>query len=233
MIYNKILVIDDDTDLGLLLKKCVINNGSEVELAYTGAKGFAAFKAHKYDLIVLDVMLPDISGFSLLEQIRKISTVPVLMLTAKNEEDDKVRGLQLGADDYLTKPFSVREFIARVNSLLRRSITFSIGSKCNKEEFQFKKMVINTDTRAVFVSGVPIKLTAREFDLLYFLAANKGKIFTKSQLYNQVWQADYAFDDNNIMAFISKLRKKIEIIDDSPEYIQTIRGVGYRFNPEV
>jgi len=233
MIQMKVLVIDDDIELCHLLQKCLLSEGFSANIAHTGAKGLSLLREGGYHLIVLDVMLPDISGFSLLEQIRNSSNVPVLMLTAKNEEDDKVKGLGLGADDYLTKPFGIKEFLARVDSLIRRSTVFNNGPFAKNKELCFEGLTIDACSRTVNVCDNVISLTPREFDLLYFLASNQGKVFTKCQLYNQVWNDEYAFDDSNIMSFISKLRKKIEINPDGLEYIQTVRGVGYRFNREV
>ena len=233
MIEHKALIIDDDIELCELIQKCLSSDGIIADTANTGAKGLGIFSQGVYCLVILDVMLPDISGFSLIEQIRKSDNVPILMLTAKNEEEDKVKGLGLGADDYLTKPFGIKELLARVNSLIRRSTVFNYGAPNIKTELLFTGITIDSRNREVIVNSQNIKLTAKEFDLLYFLAANQGRIFTKSQLYNQVWNDEYAFDDSNIMSFISKLRKKIEIAPDSPEYIQTVRGVGYRFNQGV
>lgn len=231
---NKILIIDDDIELSTLLKKCIENKNINVDIAHTGAQGLRLIANNDhYHLIVLDVMLPDINGFSLLSQIRKSSAIPILMLTAKINEEDKVNGLILGADDYLTKPFGINEFLARIESLIRRYTIFNANSLKPSEELHFKNLIINTTKRTVTINNTLISLTAREFDLLYFLASNQGQIFTKKQLYNQVWQDEYAFDDSNIMSFISKLRKKIELDSQTPPYIQTIRGVGYRFNQEV
>jgi DNA-binding response OmpR family regulator len=233
MIEHKVLVIDDDVELCNLLERCLSSDGMTTSIANSGAKGLSLFHQGAYCLVVLDVMLPDISGFSLIEQIRNCANVPILMLTAKNEEEDKVKGLGLGADDYLTKPFGIKEFLARVNSLIRRNTVLNYGMPSDTNEIRFTGIVIDSRNRAVVVNNQDVKLTAKEFDLLYFLAANPGKIFTKQQLYNQVWNDEYAFDDSNIMSFISKLRKKIEFASNSPEYIQTVRGVGYRFNQEV
>lgn len=230
---NEILVIDDDIELCSLLKKCLSSEGFSSNIANTGANGMSVFKKGAYCLVVLDVMLPDINGFSLLEQIRSCDNVPILMLTAKNEEEDKVKGLGLGADDYLTKPFGIKEFLARINSLIRRNTVLKYGLPGNESEMRFNGITINSRNRAVIANNQEVKLTAKEFDLLHFLAVNRGKIFTKQQLYNQVWNDEYAYGDNNIMSFISKLRKKIEVTPDSPEYIQTVRGVGYRFNQEA
>ncbi len=155
------------------------------------------------------------------------------MLTAKNDESDKVLGLRIGADDYLTKPFGINELTARVNSLIRRFTTLNPSTGGETESIIFKEMVIDKANRLVTINGNIIDLTGKEFDLLFFLAANKGRVFTKKQIYTQVWEEDYAFDDSNIMSFISKLRKKIEPDPEQPFYIQTVRGVGYRFNKEA
>lgn len=230
---KKILIIDDDIELCRLLKKCVEKENILSELAYTGASGLNKLDQDSYYLIVLDVMLPDMDGFTVLSEIRKTSPVPVIMLTAKNEEMNKVNGLRMGADDYLTKPFSINEFTARVNSLIRRYTTLNNSDKINVGNLQLKSMTIDRENRIVQINGNQIELTTKEFDLLNFLASNKGKIFTKKQIYTQVWGCDYAFDDNNIMSFISKLRKKIEVNTAKPFYIQTVRGIGYRFNQEA
>lgn len=230
---NKILIIDDDIELCSLVKKCVSQVNLEADVSYNGQTGLLQLMNEKdtYLLIILDVMLPNKDGFQVLSEIRKYSNVPVLMLTAKGSEPDKVTGLSLGADDYLTKPFSINELIARVQSLIRRYTTFNYGDSVSI--LTFKGMVIDKETRTVHVQEKPIDLTGKEFDLLVFLATNKGRVFTKKQIYTQVWEDDYAFDDSNIMSFISKLRKKIEPNSDQPFYILTVHGVGYRFNKEA
>ena len=177
-------------------------------------------------------MLPDIDGFQILQKIRDTSNIPVLMLTAKSSEEDKVFGLRLGADDYLTKPFGINELLARVNSLIRRYTTLNPFT-ADIDSISLKDMVIDKLNRTVTVKDIPVLLTGKEFDLLLFLASNKGRVFTKKQIYSQVWEEEYAFDDSNIMSFISKLRKKIEPDPDHPFYILTVRGFGYRFNKEA
>lgn len=230
---NKVLIIDDDTELCALMKKCAAQKGLEADLAYTGQEGLSklADNNDEYCLVILDVMLPGMDGFKVLTQLRKSSTVPVLMLTAKGDEADKVTGLSLGADDYLTKPFSINELMARMESLIRRYTTFNKGIP--SDIIYLKNMVIDIMNRTVSVNGRIIDLTGKEFDLLVFLASNKGRVFTKKQIYTQVWKDEYAFDDNNIMSFISKLRKKIEPNPENPFYILTVHGVGYRFNKEA
>ena len=234
---NRVLIIDDDKELCALMKKCIEQENLTALVAYCGAEGLRLVDENKDDrsltLIILDIMLPDIYGFQVLKKIREGNNLPILMLTAKNSEDDKVSGLRLGADDYLTKPFSINELMARVNSLIRRytalNPTFFVETEC----LALKGMTIDKADRIVKVNDIPVELTSREFDLLAFLASNKGRIFTKKQIYTQVWENEYAFDDSNIMSFISKLRKKIEPDPDNPFYILTVRGVGYRFNKEA
>ena len=231
---NKVLIIDDDKELCALMKKCIEQEKLSAVTVYNGIEGVRLIDENKdnYSLIILDVMLPDIDGFQILQKIRDTSNIPVLMLTAKSNEEDKVFGLRLGADDYLTKPFGINELMARVNSLIRRYTTLNPFT-VDIDSISLKDMVIDKLNRTVTVKDIPVSLTGKEFDLLLFLASNKGRVFTKKQIYSQVWEEEYAFDDSNIMSFISKLRKKIEPDPDHPFYILTVRGVGYRFNKEA
>ena len=231
---NKVLIIDDDKELCALMKKCVEQENLATIVAGGGIEGLHILAENKdtCSLIILDIMMPDLDGFQVLQQVRQTSNVPVLMLTAKSDEEDKVSGLRMGADDYLTKPFSINELMARVNSLIRRYTTLN-PSTADTDYISLKDMVIDKLNRTVSVKDIPVSLTGKEFDLLLFLASNKGRVFTKKQIYSQVWEEEYAFDDSNIMSFISKLRKKIEPDPDHPFYILTVRGVGYRFNKEA
>lgn len=231
---NKVLIIDDDKELCALMKKCIEQEKLSAVTVYNGIEGVRLIDENKdsYSLIILDVMLPDIDGFQILQKIRDTSNIPVLMLTAKSSEEDKVFGLRLGADDYLTKPFGINELLARVNFLIRRYTTLNPFT-ADIDSISLKDMVIDKLNRTVTVKDIPVLLTGKEFDLLLFLASNKGRVFTKKQIYSQVWEEEYAFDDSNIMSFISKLRKKIEPDPDHPFYILTVRGVGYRFNKEA
>ena len=208
---NKVLIIDDDKELCALMKKCIEQEKLSAVTVYNGIEGVRLIDENKdsYSLIILDVMLPDIDGFQILQKIRDTSNIPVLMLTAKSSEEDKVFGLRLGADDYLTKPFGINELLARVNSLIRRYTTLNPFT-ADIDSISLKDMVIDKLNRTVTVKDIPVLLTGKEFDLLLFLASNKGRVFTKKQIYSQVWEEEYAFDDSNIMSFISKLRKKIE-----------------------
>lgn len=232
---NRVLIIDDDDELCALMRKCVEQENLSALIASGGMAGLRLADKNRdtLSLIILDVMMPDLDGFQVLRKIRETSNVPVLMLTAKSEEEDKVSGLRLGADDYLTKPFSINELMARVNSLIRRYTTLNLTREFKTEQMILKEIVIDRINRTVSVRNIQVELTGKEFDLLFFLAMNKGRVFTKKQIYTQVWEDEYAFDDSNIMSFISKLRKKIEPDPEHPFYIQTVRGVGYRFNKEA
>jgi DNA-binding response OmpR family regulator len=232
-VQNRVLIIDDDMGLCQLLKKCVEKENITAELAYTGTAGLKSALQGNYQLIVLDVMLPEIDGFHILERIRGVSAVPVLMLTAKTASTDKVNGLRSGADDYLTKPFDVEEFIARVLSLIRRYTTLNNSVSEEPHQLIFQKLTIDLDTRIVHLSEGQVELHAKEFDILCYLAKHQGRILTKQQIYEEIWQEPYAYDDNNIMGYISKLRKQIEADPNNPTYIQTVKGVGYRFSREV
>ena len=232
MKQSKVLLIDDDKDLCMLIERELLQENYEVTVKYDGKTGLEAFENNKYQLVVLDIMLPFFNGFEVLENIRIKDHVPVLMLTAKDSEVDKVTGLRLGADDYLTKPFLMSEFVARVHSLIRRYTVFN-GQSEENSTLHFTGLEINYSLRSVFVNTEEVRLTAKEFDLLYFLASNQGRVFTKEQIYNHVWKNEYSFDDRNIMSFISKLRKKIRNEQMDLDYIQTIQSIGYRFRTEV
>jgi len=230
---NKILIVDDDVQLSMLLKKCIENEAVIADVCNDGETALKAVHQNKYQLIVLDIMMPGMDGFEVIEKIRKISEVPIMMLTAKDKSTDKVHGLRLGADDYLTKPFDVDEFIARVFSLIRRYTVLNGDSDKDEHTLSFHGLEINMDTYTVTSNGKIVDLHAKEFEILSFLAKNQGKIVTKQQIYEEVWQEQYSYDDNNIMSYISKLRKKIEPNPNKPTYIQTVKGIGYRFIKKV
>lgn len=234
---KQVLIIDDDKELCALMKKCIEQENLSAVTAYSGIEGLQIIKENQnnngFSLIILDVMMPYMDGFQVLKKIREVSNIPVLMLTAKSNEEDKVLGLRLGADDYLTKPFSINELTARVHSLIRRYTTLNPAFSEETDCICLKDMTIDRGNRSVTVRGALVELTGKEFDLLVFLASNKGRIFTKKQIYTQVWEDEYAFDDSNIMSFISKLRKKIEPNPEQPFYVLTVRGVEYRFNKEA
>ncbi len=233
---QKILIIDDDVDLCRLLRHHLEQEGYDVCTCHDGVMGLHELQSAEYQLVVLDIMLPMINGYEVFkataERIRKKSFIPVLMLTAKDSEGDKVSGLRMGADDYLTKPFANSEFLARVSSLLRRYTIFNTADG-SPEIITVGGMSIDKAGREVRKDGMLLELTAKEFDLLLHFAENPGKVYTKRQIYQAVWKDAYAYDDNNIMVHIHRLRKKIEDHPEHPKYILTIWGVGYKLGGET
>ncbi|MZI83049.1 response regulator transcription factor [Clostridium butyricum] len=228
---KRIIIIDDDKELCNLLKKCLENDNYVISTAHSGIEGLKMVRKGKYHLIILDVMLPQLSGLTVLKEIRQCMNTPVLMLSAKDQELDKVLGLKSGADDYLTKPFGLSELIARVDSLIRRFMTLG-GQDTTINELIYGNINIDLIKRIVIKNGNEVILTAKEFELISFLASNPEHVFSKKQIYQQVWQEDYIYNDNNIMALIRRVRKKIEDDPENPVLIQTAWGVGYRFHWE-
>ncbi|ADL05681.1 response regulator transcription factor [Lacrimispora saccharolytica] len=228
----KILVIDDDKELCALIKQSVAVESIDADHCYSGTDGLAMLQKNDYQLILLDVMMPGLDGFQTMEKIRQKSSVPILMLTSKNDSTSKIRGLRSGADDYLTKPFDMDELIARVVSLIRRYTRFNTTGD-HSQPLTYQGLTIDMDSRSVTTQNGTFELPPKEFDLLLFCAKNQGKILTKQQIYEEVWGESYVYDDSNIMAIISRLRKKIESDSSAPYYIQTVKGIGYRFNKEV
>lgn len=229
---QKIWIIDDDVDLCRLLRHHLEQEGYDVCTCHDGVMGLHELQSAEYQLVVLDIMLPMINGYEVLERIRKKSFIPVLILTAKDSEGDKVSGLRMGADDYLTKPFANSEFLARVSSLLRRYTIFNTADG-SPEIITVGGMSIDKAGREVRKDGMLLELTAKEFDLLLHFAETPGKVFTKRQIYQAVWKDAYAYDDNNIMVHIRRLRKKIEDHPEHPKYILTVWGVGYKLGGET
>lgn len=231
---HHILVIDDDRELCTLIKHSLVAENISTDCCHTGMDGLLLLEQGDWDyqLIILDVMMPGLNGFQTMEQIRIKSNIPILMLTAKNDSLSKVQGLRSGADDYLTKPFDMEELIARIISLIRRYTRFSSKGN-NAQPLIYKDLTIDLDNRSVITPNGIFVLPPKEFDVLLFCAENQGKILTKKQIYEEVWGESYVFDDSNIMAIISRLRKKIEPVSGTPLYIQTVKGIGYRFNKEV
>lgn len=229
---NRILVIDDDKELCALIRKSVRPENIEADCCYSGKSGLIQLKEAEYQLVILDVMMPGYDGFETLEIIRRESNLPVLMFTSKNDSASKVLGLRMGADDYLTKPFDMDELIARIVSLIRRYTRFNQKDK-QTQTFDFDGLTIDFNSRSIVTGNGTFELPPKEFDILLLLAKNQGKILTKRQIYEEVWGEDYVYDDSNIMAIISRLRKKMEENTGNPKYIQTVKGIGYRFNKEV
>ena len=220
---NKVLIIDDDRELCALIKQSILQECIEADCCYSGKSGLLQLKEKEYQLVILDVMMPGFDGFETLEQIRQESSLPILMFTSKNDSASKVRGLRAGADDYLTKPFDMDELVARIVSLIRRYTRFN-QKDGQTQRFEFDRLTIDFNGRSIVTINGEYELPPKEFDLLLFLAKNQGKILTKQQIYEKVWGEEYVYDDSNIMAIISRLRKKIEENPGSPKYIQIGRA---------
>ena len=217
-----ILIIEDEIEIQAILKELLTQAGYTADTAGDGLEGITAFRQKKYDLVLLDVMLPKIDGYAVCEMIRKESDVPVLMLTALDEEDDQLKGFDVLADDYMTKPFSIKLVLKRVEALLRRTRESQGGG----EEALLRHGSIQLDPAAlrVFVSGSEISLTKLEFDLLHLLMKNKGRVFTRDELLDLVWGYDFTGFDKAVNIHIMNLRRKLGV-----DCIETVRGVGYRF----
>ena len=232
----RIAIVDDESYVRMGLKTIAEKEGkyTVVGEADNGASAVQMIMQKQPDAVFLDITIPGLDGMEVLKEIRQRGySGHVTMLTCHDEFRLVQQALRLGADDYLTKPFGINELMARVNSLIRRYTTLNPVAGSEAATMLLKDMVIDKVNRTVTLQNLPVELTGKEFDLLVFLASNKGRVFTKKQIYTQVWAEEYAFDDSNIMSFISKLRKKIEPNPEQPFYIQTVRGVGYRFNKEV
>ncbi|NMC28802.1 MAG: response regulator transcription factor [Pelolinea sp.] len=224
---TKILVIEDEERMARFVRLNLEQDGFQVDEALTGREGLDKLRTFMPDLILLDIMLPDLDGFELLKMIREINTVPVIMLTAKGEEEDKVRGLELGADDYITKPFSPRELVSRVKAVLRRIESTSMSTE---EMIQVDdRLKIDFNRREIWVEGKLVKLRPTEYRLLYHLVQNAGWVLTYDQILSRVWGYEYRDEPHYVRLYINYLRQKLEKDPSNPKYILTERGVGYRF----
>ena len=217
---NKVLIIDDDKELCTLIKRSVLSENIEADICNTGKEGLKKLKEKEYQLVILDVMMPGMDGFETLEEIRKGNSLPILMFTSKNDSASKVRGLRAGADDYLTKPFSVLELAARIRSLLRRS-------KKDERLIQIHGLCIDLDKRTVTIHEEPVELTFKEFELLKYLAKNEGRAVSREELINQIWGYDFIGESRTLDVHINSLRKKMG--NEYAHWIQSVRQVGYRF----
>ena len=224
---SRILMIEDEQSFSETVSFMLEKEGFEVRVAASGDAGLASFERDGADLILLDLMLPGMSGTDVCRAIRQRSNVPIIMLTAKDSELDKVLGLELGADDYVTKPFSMRELVARVRAVLRRP--HDVEADAGAGLVAAGPVRIDVDRHQVTVAGAPISLPLKEFDLLEFLVRNAGRVLTRSQIIDRVWGADYFGDTKTLDVHVKRLRGKIETDPANPVHLLTVRGLGYRF----
>lgn len=230
MAGEKILVVDDEPHIVQLITFNLEKNGYKVISADNGLDGLKMAKSELPQLVLLDLMLPELDGYDVCREIRRdnnISSMPVIMITAKSEELDKILGLELGADDYITKPFSVRELVARVKAVLRRT-----KIEYNDKMYKFNDILIDFQKHEVIKDNKKVELTLKEFELLEVLIKNKGRVMTRDFLLDKIWGYEYIGETRTVDVHIRHLRQKIETDDKNPKFIETIRGIGYRFNFE-
>ena len=236
---TRILIVDDEPRYLRLLEANLLTKEYEVFTAKDGEEALESFSANPVDLILLDVMLPGMDGFAVCQRIRQFSNVPIIMLTAKDNEVDLVNGLDAGADDYMTKPFSIRELMARIKAFLRRSKRFTkseagpTNATAAVSLMEFGCLMIDLDLVEARRDDKKLDLTLREFELLKFLAQNPGRVFSRDELLQKVWGFEFFGDGRTVDVTVRRLREKVEVDPSSPQYIETRRGVGYLFNPNV
>ena len=226
---KKVLVVDDEKLIVKGIRFSLEQDGMEVDYAYDGESALEAAHEKKYDIILLDVMLPKMSGFEVCQQIREFSDVPIIMLTAKGEDMDKILGLEYGADDYITKPFNILEVKARIKAILRRNSKASAKTEASSR-IETGDMRMDCDSRSLFIHDKEVYLTAKEFDLLELLVLNPNKVYSRETLLNTIWGYDYPGDARTVDVHVRRLREKIEENPSEPKYVHTKWGVGYYFN---
>ncbi len=226
---KKVLVVDDEKLIVKGIRFSLEQDGMEVDCAYDGEEALNMAKANAYDMILLDIMLPKMDGFEVCQAIREFSDMPIVMLTAKGDDMDKILGLEYGADDYITKPFNILEVKARIKAIMRRTS----GAKEKKTEssvIEKGDLRLDCDSRRLFILGKEINLTAKEFDLLELLIRNENKVYSRENLLNMVWGKDYPGDVRTVDVHVRRLREKIEVNPSEPKYVHTKWGVGYYYN---
>ena len=226
---SRILIIEDEEAIADLEKDYLELSGFEVKICNTGDEGLQTALREEFDLIVLDLMLPGLDGFEVCKKIREEKNIPIIMVSAKKEDIDKIRGLGMGADDYMTKPFSPSELVARVKAHLARYDRLVGSSNKNNDVIEIRGIRIDKTARRVIVDGEETAFTGKEFDLLTFLAEHPNHVYTKEELFREIWDMDSIGDIATVTVHIKKIREKIEFDSAKPQYIETIWGVGYRF----
>ncbi len=225
---KKVLVVDDEKSIVKGIKYSLEQDDMEVDVAYDGGEALTKAKENTYDIILLDIMLPVHTGLEVCQMIREFSDVPIIMLTAKGEDMDKILGLEYGADDYITKPFNILEVKARIKAILRRNSKTVAGAD-NSKTIEVKGLKIDLDSRRIYIDGEEVNLTAKEFDLIYLLVSNPNKVYSRDQLLDLIWGTSYPGDARTVDVHVRRLREKIETTPATPKYVHTKWGVGYYF----
>lgn len=232
MELTNILIVEDDTDINNLLARIMKQQGFQATQAFSGTEARLRLSMEEYDLMLLDLMLPGVMGEDIIQEIREKSDLPILVLSAKSALEDRVKVLNLGADDYLIKPFEKEEVIARVNRALRRYKGYAKRggkkeSRLQEESLTYKKLTLHTQAREALVNSQPLSLTAHEYDILLLLMQNPNKVYSRESLYEEIWKGGYYGEDNTVNVHVSNLRKKIAALDEE-EYIKTVWGIGFK-----
>jgi len=230
---KKILIIEDDRSIAEVEKDYLTINNFSVDVSFDGNEGLKKALENNYNLIIIDLMLPGLDGFKICKEIRKVKDIPLVMVTAKKSDIDKVRGFGLGLDDYMTKPFSPHELVARVKAHISRYEALSMKKVNDNDIIEAKGIIINLTEHIVTVNGKEIVLTSKEFELLRLLMENKGKVFSKQEIFKKIWGYDSDENIPTITVHIRKLREKIEFDPGEPEYVKTVWGVGYKFDKRL
>lgn len=225
---KKVLVVDDEKSIVKGIKFALEQDDMQVDVAYDGEEAFNMVKANEYDIILLDIMLPGYTGLEVCQMVREFSDIPIIMLTAKGDDMDKILGLEYGADDYITKPFNILEVKARIKAILRRN-TKNSSDKDESKVIETKGLKIDVESRRVYIEGKEVNLTAKEFDLVYLLVSNPNKVYSREQLLQTIWGPAYPGDARTVDVHVRRLREKIEATPAEPKYIHTKWGVGYYF----
>ena len=225
---KKVLVVDDEKLIVKGIRFSLEQDGMEVDCAYDGEEALSLAKENRYDMVLLDVMLPKLDGFEVCREIREFSDMPVVMLTAKGDDMDKILGLEYGADDYITKPFNILEVKARIKAIMRRTGSAASNQE-NDKVLQNGDLKLDCDSRRLFILGREVNLTAKEFDILVLLVKNPNKVYSRDQLLHMIWGADYPGDARTVDVHVRRLREKIEANPSEPKYVHTKWGVGYYY----
>ena len=223
----EVLVVEDDVDINGLLCNILLKKGYKVRGAYSGSEAIMCIEKFNYDLVLLDLMLPGIDGEEIITEIRKVKIMPIIVISAKTSQEEKINVLGIGADDFITKPFDINEVLARVDAQLRRYRQFSVNEN-KSSKLIHKNIVMDTESRQVHFNNEEIQLTLREFDILELLMSNPNKVFTRANLFESVWSNEFLGDDNTVNVHVSNLRSKLSKVDKDTEYVKTIWGIGFK-----
>lgn len=231
----EILVVEDDEDINHLITTILIKNGYKVTSAYSGSEAELRISIQEFDLVILDLMLPGITGEEIIAKVRETKEMPIIVISAKAGLEERIQVLNIGADDYITKPFEIEEILARVNSQLRRYKKYIHQNEQYLEEFQtgslqYKNLILNVDSRDAFVNGNSVSFTVHEFDILVLLINNPNKVYSRESLYESIWKNGYYGEDNTVNVHISNIRKKLDALDNETEYIKTVWGIGFKIS---